>query len=291
MISEISQGYWVFYDEVDYDSGEHKEYMKWFKWANEKIDSRDFKAQYDPRKTGQNEEMFDQVKSLSKVKPPKFTGKTINYPKVKLRGENLLIIAAKARKTVKISLQHHPVGKHKTPVAWELRSADKTYIDSGFVDYDKSGIVKFTPRKDGVYILGVSAAGGAYSFKSSNAPLGLYAVERLWVFGEAESLYFKVPPKIKDFEIEIESGGSMETVRVDVFDPQEKLIATGQTKAGERKRKPKIINLSDYDETNLSWKLAVKEADEGALDDSYIKLDNVLPAILSLNPEEAFESY
>lgn len=291
MISEVSHGYWVFYDGVKYDDEEHTEYMKWFKWANEKIDSGDFKAQYDPRKTGQNKDMFNQVESLSEIKPPDFTGETVSYPRVKLRGENLLIITAKAKKPVKISVQHHPVGKHKAPIGWELRFADKSYVDSGFIDYNKSGSIEFIPQTDGLYLLGISAAGGAYSFKSSNAPLGLYAAERLWVFGEVKNLYFKVPQKIKEFKIEIKSGGSMETVRVDVFNPKEELAATGQTKTGERKRKSKIITLSDYDETTLPWRLSVRKADEGVLDDSYIKLDPALPTVFSFKPEEAFGSY
>jgi len=49
-ISDVTNGYWVFYEGPKYDE-EHPAYWKWFAWANEAIAAGRFTAQNEPRQT------------------------------------------------------------------------------------------------------------------------------------------------------------------------------------------------------------------------------------------------
>ena len=50
MISEVTDGYWIFYEGPKYQE-DHADYFKWFAWANEAIAQGRFAAQHEPRET------------------------------------------------------------------------------------------------------------------------------------------------------------------------------------------------------------------------------------------------
>jgi hypothetical protein len=50
MISDLTDGYWIFYEGPKYDV-DHPEYFKWFSWANKAIAEGRFEAQHQPRET------------------------------------------------------------------------------------------------------------------------------------------------------------------------------------------------------------------------------------------------
>lgn len=47
-ISDVTDGYWIFYEGPKYES-DHKDYWKWFTWANQAIAEGRFDAQYAAR--------------------------------------------------------------------------------------------------------------------------------------------------------------------------------------------------------------------------------------------------
>ena len=287
MICQITGGYWVFYEGPKYKV-DHPEYFRWFSWANRAIKEGRLEAWHEPRKSPEHlisQRVFTQaVETIKRLKPPEVTGQAMRLPKVELRGENLVLIAAEAGHPVEITLLNRPVGRYRSPLFWEVRDASLKRVASGRIPHGKGGSVRFTPKTDGIYLLGASSGGCAYSIESSNAPVGLYAGKRLAFIHGVDRLYFKVPERIRRFTIFIRGSGG-ETVRLNVYDPDGKKVATGQTtpEKGETK-----VEVESGDKAGGIWSLQLTKADEGILEDHSIRLDPKLSPVLSLTPECVF---
>jgi len=159
-----------------------------------------------------------------------------------------------------------------------------TKLSSGTIAHDSASPVAFTPEADGAYLLGVSAGSCAYSVVSSNAPIGLYTGDGLSLIYGVKRLYFRVPGHLKQFAISA-TGWGAETVRVNVFAPDGKQVATGQTTT--KQRNVKVAARSDGHEGGV-WSLEITRADTGVLEDNTIRLGRELPPVLALRPEEVF---
>ncbi|MCD6507402.1 hypothetical protein J7M22_12375 [Candidatus Poribacteria bacterium] len=289
MISQITGGYWVFYEGPKYKV-DHPDYFKWFSWANRAIAEGKLNAWHEPRQTPErliSQGIFAQaVESVKRLKPPEVTGKAVRLPKAELRGENLLLIAAEAGHPVEIKLENRPVARYRSPLFWEARDISLKTVASGTIPYRKDGFVRFTPGTAGIYLIGMTSGSCAYSIISSNVPVGLYSGRKLSFIHGVDRLYFKVPEEIKRFTIFIWGSGG-ETVRLNVYDPSGNRVATGQTTL---KREKAEIKVDAGDLAGRTWSLQLTKADEGILEDHSIRLDPKLPPVLSLSPEHVFDS-
>ncbi|MFC1714637.1 hypothetical protein ACFL6S_13300 [Candidatus Poribacteria bacterium] len=289
MISEVTDGYWIFYEGPTYTKQDHADYWKWFTWANKAIADDNFKVQYEPRETAEewwNLGEFELASDSSKLVAPEVTGEKVKHPVIKLRGQNLLLVAGKKGQPLELILQNHPVASYKSFLAWELRNLEMTRAASGTIQYGKSGAINFTPEYDGVYLLGVSAGQCAYSVVSSNVPVGLYAGDRLSFIYAVNRIYFSVPDNVDQFTITARGSGA-ETVRVNVLSPEGNQVATGQTTLKEGTVK---VRVSAGDYSCDIWSLELTRADEGTLEDHSIILDPRLTPILSLNLKHVFDA-
>lgn len=287
MISQITGGYWVFYEGPKYKV-DHPDYFKWFSWANRAIVEGRFDAWHEPRQTPEHlisQGIFTQaVETVKRLKPPEVTGRMVKFPKIELRGENLLLIAAEAGHPVEITLENHPVARYRSSLFWEVRDASLKTVASGMIPHGGNGLARFTPGTDGIYLLGATSGGCAYSVISSNVPVGLYAGKKLSFIHGVERLYFRVPEGIRRFAISIRGSGG-ETVRLNVYDPSGSKVATCQTTL---KRERAEIKVDAGDRAGKVWSLQLTKADEGVLEDHSIRLDLKLPPVLSLTPEHVF---
>jgi len=286
-ISEVTDGYWIFYEGPTYTKQDHADYWKWFTWANKAIAAGNFEAQHEPRQTEEDWALalFDQRDKQRALIAPESTGKKIEYPTVRLRGENLILLAAKAGVPVRVTLKNQPVGQYKSLLVWDVRSPDLTKIASGTIPHNQAGAVSFTPTADGVYLLGASAGSCAYAVAGANVPVGLYAGERLHLIHAAKRLYFKVPEGVDQFKLPVEGSGG-ETVRVNVLDPEGTQVATGQTTLETTKI---TVDVPVGNQAGKTWSLEITRADTGVLEDNAIQLDAKLPPTLSLVPEQVFD--
>ncbi|HHX39957.1 MAG TPA: hypothetical protein GX715_08335 [Armatimonadetes bacterium] len=286
MSSETTDGYWIFYEGPTYTKQDHADYWKWFTWANHAIAGGRLNAWREPRQTEEDWSLtvFKDPDKLRKLILPQVTGKRVKFPEVTLRGENLLVLAAKAGQPVELTLQNVLVGKFPSPLIWELRDASMQKLTSGTIPGQKEGKVRFTPQKDGVYLLGASAGSSAYRVVSANVPVGLFAGEDLSLIFGAPRLYFQVPQGIDRFTLRATGSGG-ETVRVTVHDPAGKEAATGQTSLRARTAS---IPVSTAGHAGKVWSLAILKADEGVLEDNKLRLDAKLPPLLSFVPEHVF---
>ena len=287
MISEVTDGYWIFYEGPTYTKQDHADYWKWFTWANKAIADGNFKAQYEPRETAEEWwtlDVFERADDTSKPVAPEATGEKVEYPVVKLRRENLLLVAGRKGQPFDLVLQNHPVASYKSFLAWELRSPEMTKVASGTIQHGKSGVINFIPEDNEIYLLGVTAGQCAYSVVSSNVPVGLYAGDRLSFIHAVDRIYFGVPDNVNQFTVTAR-GSKAETVCVNVFNPEGSQVATGQTTLKDETVK---VQVSAGEHAGGTWSLELTRADEGTLEDHSISLDPKLPPILSLTPRHVF---
>ena len=181
-------------------------------------------------------------------------------------------------------LKHEPVAKYVSELTWELRGPDLVKVASGTIPQNESGTVSFTPDKDGLYVLAVTAGSCAYSIVSSTVPLAVYAGDKASFIGAAPKLYFCVPKETEEFAIQVHSAGQ-ETVRVNVFDTKNEQVATGQTAPGNSGIEVRVPRAG---RPGGVWSLETARADEGVLEDYSLGLDAKLLPCLSFAPQHVF---
>lgn len=284
-ITSVTDGYWIFYEGPKYDA-DHPAYWKWFTWANERIASGELDAWKQPRETdeGWTLDMFGDEQAAAGLVIPETTGEAIAYPAVTLRRDNLFAVAGKNGVPIEIALQHHSISDYDTVLAWELRSLKMESLQSGSIEVGKSGAVRFTPHEDGIYLLGMSAGGCAYSIKNSNAPLAILSGEGASFIREAKPLLFFVPGNVDTFTVTAQGGGS-ETVRINVLAPDGTTAATGQTTPANNRV---TVTASADGNAGKVWSLEAVRADEGVIEDYTITLGEALPPVLSIVREHVF---
>jgi len=168
-------------------------------------------------------------------------------------------------------------------LVWEVRDPGLKKITSINAPQEGTAAIKFTPDRDGVFLLGVSAGGAAWHVVRANVPVGLYAGKPLHTIFGAKRLYFYLPAGIKEFTLRV-SGSGGETVRLNVLAPDGRQVATGQTTELAKVD----LKVPVADASGAVWSLELVRADFGVLEDSTIQLDPKLPPVLSLVPDEVF---
>jgi hypothetical protein len=159
-------------------------------------------------------------------------------------------------------------------------------LAKGSIPPDLAGEVRYTPGVSAVHLLGVSAGGGSYSVVAANVPVGLYAGDGLGLIFGAERLYFHVPPGVTKFSLGAK-GQQVENVKLQVFDPSDKLVAEGQT---TQKQNAITLSVPAGDGAGKVWGLCVSKPDEGVLEDSTLSVGKGLAPIFSLRPDEVFRA-
>jgi len=285
MISEATDGYWIFYEGPKYNV-DHPDYFRWFTWANEHIKAGTFAAWHEPREEPENWALgiFGSKGAEVRLTPPPVTGEKVEFPKNELRGENLLFVAAKKGQPVEIALRNVQVGSYVSQLAWELRNPNMEGVAKGLIEHQAEGTVAFTPEMDGLYLLGASAGSCGYSVLSSNAPIALLTAEGAHLIGAQERLYFHVPEGVPEFAISARGAGA-ETVRINVFDPDGNQVATGQTTPAEQSVD---VQVSVGNGAGKTWSLETARADEGVIEDHTLRLDAKLPPVVAFTREHVF---
>lgn len=276
MLSEQTDGYWIFYEGPTYD-GTHRDYFHWFSWANAAIATGWWEAQHAARETPDGWELELQRADLSGLRlvPPEVTGQTVALPEVRLRGENLILLACRAGLPVELTLRHRPLADYRTFLGWELRDPGSVRVTSGRIDYDQSGSVAFTPGQDGIHLLLASAGQCPYSVTASNVPVGLWCGDGLGLIGPAPALFGWAGDG--GFAAEA-TGWGAETVRLT-------LTGGAGEQSAETTPEQATVRLSGG---AGEFALGCTRAATGVLEDYKLKLSGAAAPVLSLLPEHRF---
>lgn len=287
MISEVTDGYWIFYEGPTYTKEDHGEYWKWFSWANKAIIEGRFEAQNQPRETPESlfADAFGPAEGSVRMAAPAVTGESVELPVIKLRGDNLIVLAAAAGKPVDILVRDVPVGNYDAPLLWEVRNPGMKTIASGTIPHGQTGNIQFTAESDGLYFAALSSGACAYYVVKTNVPLGLYAAEGLSLIGGAGRLYFHVPDGTEEVTLTIKGQGA-ETARIIVLDHEGKPVSMAETTKEAQTAEAVVTPGAGVGKI---YALEITRAQEGVLEDCTVTLDRKLPPTLSLVPEQVFQ--
>jgi len=286
MIAQVTDGHWIFYEGPTYSKQDHADYWKWYTWANRKIIEGDLEAWREPRENpeGWTEQIAKHAGAAGKLQPPEVTGNAVEYPLVKMRKENLVVIAARAGQAVEMALKNQPVGKYQDALVWRLYNVSMKELAAGNISPNEAGVASFTPSETGLYLMGLSAGGNAYSIVSSNAPVGLYAAEGLKLIGGADHLYFQVPQGAAEITL-TSKGDPNENAKLRVLGPDGTERASGQTSAAKN---PVSLTVPVGEDSGKVWSVTVAKPDEGAFEDNVLTAGVGLAPIFSLVPGDVF---
>lgn len=281
MISGLSDGYWIFYEGPTYETT-HPDYFKWFTWANRKIEAGDFAAAWQPRET-EDPWGFPKIKVTGQPLPR--TEKR-EFPVVKLRGSNALLVAAHKGTPVEINLQVQRIGRNEDPLRWTIRDTAWQDLAHGELAVEALGQIAFAPPADGIDVLVLEAGGNAYAVKEANVPLAIYTDPAARFIWGAQRLYFKAPAGLQQVKLAIQGGGGVETVKLTVFDPAGADV--GSVEATQQQNRMELT-VPVGDQGGKVWALNIDRASAGVLEDVALTLDKALPQVLSYFPDEVFE--
>ena len=281
MLSELTDGYWIFYEGPQYKTT-HREYFKWFTWANRAIAANDFRRWQEARETEDPSGLPKFKFSAGALSLPQTFGKVITYPSVKLRGGNMLLVAGRKGTPVNLTLQYFQVGKNKSEIEYKVSDADAEVLKEGVLPADKPGVVSFMPPADSVYAVSLAAGGSAYSLVNADAPVAIYARDGVNLIFGAQRLYFHVPAGLDKFTLRA-AGQGVETVKLTIFDPEGKEVGSAQSTVAKSDVEL-VVPVGGAG--GKTWSLSLTKGDEGVLEDGALRLDPKLPPTLSLTPEQ-----
>jgi hypothetical protein len=287
MISEATDGYWIFYEGPKYKE-DHRDYWKWFTWANRAIASADFHVQHEPRENPESWgfEFFDKSGDQPELHVPEHDGRFVELPTLSLRSANLLMLGCKTGQPVEVELQNIPVSRYENTLVWDVRNAQLEKVASGEIPHGKTGTVRFTPEADGICLLAATSGQCAYRVRRANVPVGLFSGEGLSVIRGANRLYFHVPTETKQLEVMLKTAGA-ETARALVFDAEGNEVASGQTTLTTSSVK---IPVPVESHAGKTWSLRIEKADEGVLEDWSVRLGKSVPNVLSFTSDAVFST-
>jgi len=291
LCSELSDGYWVFYEGVKFD-GDHPEFFKWWTWANEQIDAGNFAAQYAERKTPEDLSLRMNVPATLDLKgfiAPPFTGKTVEYDAPpKMRFINLFLVSGQAGKEIRIEVRNTQVGPDRpAPLVWKVLDDNQEVIASGSVPTASDGVITFTPARDGICLLGMSSGACFSSVLRSNAPVGVIGGEpiRLRLFGGAQRLYFHVPAGAEGVEVSTTVNHD-NAVQVTLYNPAGKKVASELASPAQATA---VLQAVPGEHADAVWALEIGQAPgAGRFAGNVTRLGKGLPPVFSFRPDQVF---
>ncbi|NOY80644.1 MAG: hypothetical protein GXP31_06525 [Kiritimatiellaeota bacterium] len=285
MISELTDGYWIFYEGPKFDD-DHPRYWEWFTRANRAIAAGNFSLwrQLPEEPDFWFNRLFGRrFANLPLVSPPA-PQQSIQFKPVKFRGMHLLLLPMVKGQTAHVALRHHPVGRYESILRWTFRNPAGSELSRGEIPQGKTGTVNLEAPETGLFLLGVDAGPCAWSVAAADVAVGVVAVERIHLIGGPFRLYFRPPPNIRQFTIGF-AGSGAETIRVRLRRPDGEIAAEAQTSI--RKNRSKVTGKTSPDSQG-TWCIETARADEGVIEDNTLRLDPKLVPVLSLAPEQVF---
>jgi hypothetical protein len=285
--AELGEGYWVFYEGLDYPSEEHTDCMDWFTWSNAKIAAEDYTAADALYTTTPSWESFWDQKIIPYLSCP-FSSQNNTYSGYNMRATALMALSCESGTPVTIKLNFSQMKSYTDPLAWELRTLDDTTIlDSGTLVVGQSNqTISFTPQFTGTFVLGVGSGLNVFNIAEANVPFAFYAGKKLSFCGNTNPLYINVPAGVTNFSVTAESKYTRQ-VKVSVYSPGGQLVAEDETTSANP---IKVIDVSVGSYGSGAWKIVTGPAAVGYYEDFMLTISPEIPRFISLSSSILFLS-
>ncbi len=300
MQAQVADGYWVFYegptqpswqDRVPYFTpgpADHEAYMKWFTWANRRIDSGDMDAWKEPRQTRDRVGRPAQSPGLSTLRETgaDWTEPALREAATRLRGSGAYYIRGRSGHRIRLFMHGHQLGDYEDIPGYLLYAPGGEMIKQGKIPLGKRVTAAFTPEEDGLYQLITYSRQNCASVRPDAShwvmvPAGFpESPTSLSICQFAPRLYFYVREGTATFTVEARSPRSnAERAAVQVLDPMGRTVADGESKRTVRLP----ISVAEGQDGKV-WSLAIEEPRKGILEDVDLRLEGV-PPLLAESPD------
>ncbi len=297
MISDVSDGYWVFYEGPMRESlqdtrsyftpgpADHEAYWHWFTWANTNIARGNFDAQNEPRETPDTvgptvgpplepvyPEGAPQTEDLLKRRP------------TRLRGWGCYYVKAKKGQSINLRMRGEQLGDYQDVPVYKLVGPDEKELRSGELPLHKVTSTSVEAQKSGTYTLFIYSRSNAFStaigaphqvIASREYPAGTGPVH---ICGFARRLYFYVPSETERFAIHLRSPhGPAERIAAKVLDPE------GETVAQKETTEASLSIAVPEKHRGKPWSIVFERPEKGVFEDAFVRLEGV-PPLFSESP-------
>ncbi|MBN2643426.1 MAG: hypothetical protein JXR78_17375 [Victivallales bacterium] len=212
----------------------------------------------------------------------------VTFPEIRLRRKNLLVIGAQSGSDINVILSHKQISTYTNDGTWELRKADMTYIDHGDLELGGTETISYTPVDDEVVYLCVDMGSNAFVVQSSSAPIGIVASkEATLIDNSGRELFINIPSTWKKVSLTAYANNVNENVKIELYDPNNTIIAQGQTDASNQEVVISSGETEDYSGMVLTLKI-LPPTNGGYLDDYKIKLNGHIPPVLTFVDQDKF---
>jgi hypothetical protein len=245
VISQATDGYWVFYEgpEYAYEGSDpkknHRAYFDWFARANCDIAAGRFDLWQEPRESPDAETravlaLFQRLRRAGLAPhsdeplPEKARETTF-----RIRRRHTVLVRVAGGEALAGRLACRQVGHYTTPCAYVLLGPDGKRLDYGHVAVDDPLAIRRPAGEAGWYLLILDTGLNTARFHAGNRHTCLVG-PRLHFLGAQPRAYFLPMPGAKRIRLALESPSPGETARLVLRDPDGKEVATCDTVAKQR---------------------------------------------------------
>ena len=297
MISDLSDGYWVFYEGPMIESwqdrrpyftpgrADHEAYWKWFTWANKNIARGNLDAQNQPRETSDEcgPTMGPPLKPVYPEGAPQ-TEAALEKRGSRLRGWGCYYLLAEKGQKIELRMRGEQLGDYQDVPVYRLLGPDQNELASGGLPLGKVTRTSVEAAKSGTYTLFIFSRSNAFS-AAIGAPHWAIAPREypddsgpIHLCGFARRLYFYVPRDTEGFTLHLQSPhGPAERIAVKVCNPAGEVVAQKETTNA-------TLSISVPEERRAKpWSLVFERPQKGVFEDAFIRLGGV-PPLFSESP-------
>lgn len=270
MISEVTDGYWVFYEGLNYREPEHSAYFKWFSWANDAIAEANFalwkqhRQEPDPALQAQREllEKFcgADVRPYTTESMPRRV-RQITYT---TRGKNYFCILLEAGEKLQGQLEAVKIGQYDSVCELMLFGPDRQQQVYERVEAGRTISLNYLAKTSGLHVIIVDSDRNAARLFVSNQYFCLLTTEPISLIGKQPESWFLPVPKSEHMVISLSSPSPGETVLMTVLHPDgSKAVRIDTITNSEVKAKLELKGAPD----TKPWSLRLTRAPAGVLED------------------------
>jgi len=222
------------------------------------------------------------VKAKLSVSSPEKTTHTDSVRPFHLRGDQHLVLRPVGADRVEVTFSR--IATRGKLVTYNVYGADGAEVTSGLMSAEAMILLEATGSP--YYHLVISAGPASFMVKATGAAWavdGNLSDQGLHLLGQVTPIYFHVPEGIRQFHLSLEATPPGETALATLCAPDGRSVAEFDcTKAAvDRQSIDVAISQAGW------WKMDIRQAATGAMDDVWIKLGAQLNGYFSLIPDQA----
>ncbi len=202
-----------------------------------------------------------------------------NPPAVSVRDPHAFVVLLTEGESFRARITCSQLGRYESSCHWLLFAPGQDEpVARGILKPNQTEDLNIPVNEKGIHNLIVNGGKNAVAVTLHNHHAAL-AGHRLHLLGETGPLYFYVPSGTKSFKVNLRTAGPNETATMTIFDPDGKKAASGFTGKNPTYKADIKVNPQH---AGRPWRMLIRRAPTGIVEDVDIQLDDILPAYWSI---------